>query len=144
MKCLNKNLKNLWNFICIPIMKVAMLLVCVLWTPLLLLTTRLLLLMLCLGMHFPILKELPHIECIPYKIPLGIIESVMNNCYVGDGTVHLNIHLLKLTELCELLKRLLLSSSIPRKSPLAWHKLLSLILHHSPLSRDPIVGHNNA
>ena len=28
----------------------------------------------------------------------------MNDCYAGDGTVHPSIHLLKLTELCELFK----------------------------------------
>ena len=38
----------------------------------------------------------PPTECIPFKIPLGIIEIVMNDCYAGDGIVHPSIHLLKL------------------------------------------------
>jgi hypothetical protein len=46
----------------------------------------------------------PPTECIPFKIPLGIIEKVMNDHYAGDGTVHPSVHLLKLTELCELFK----------------------------------------
>ena len=49
-------------------------------------------------------KSPPPTECIPFKIPLGIIEKIMNDCYAGDGTVHPSIHLLKLTELCELFK----------------------------------------
>src|SRR3954464_2035174 len=49
-------------------------------------------------------KSPPPTECIPFKIPLGIIEIVMNDCYVGDGTIHPSIHLLKLTELCEWFK----------------------------------------
>ena len=42
-------------------------------------------------------KSPPPTECIPFKIPLGIIEIVMNDCYAGDGTVHPSIHLLKFT-----------------------------------------------
>ena len=49
-------------------------------------------------------KGPPPTECTPFKIPLGIIERVMNDHYAGDGTVHPSIHLLKLTELCELFK----------------------------------------
>ena len=49
-------------------------------------------------------KSPPPTECIPFKIPLGIIEKVMNDRYAGDGTVHPSVHLLKLTELCELFK----------------------------------------
>src|SRR3954471_9876019 len=49
-------------------------------------------------------KSPPPTECIPFKIRLGIIEKVMNDYYAGDGTVHPSVHLLKLTELCELFK----------------------------------------
>ena len=59
------------------------------------------------GVHFttPVVeKSPPPTECIPFKIPLGIIEIVMNDCYEGDGTVHPSTHLLILTELCDLFK----------------------------------------
>ena len=56
------------------------------------------------GDHFttPVVeKSPPPTECIPFKIPLGIIEKVMNDRYAGDGTVHPSVHPLKLRELCE-------------------------------------------
>ena len=31
----------------------------------------------------------PHTKSVPFKIPIEIVEHVMNNCYFGDGTVHL-------------------------------------------------------
>jgi hypothetical protein len=40
----------------------------------------------------------------PFKIPMKIVECVMNNCYLGDGTVHPGDHLLFIHELCELFK----------------------------------------
>jgi hypothetical protein len=40
----------------------------------------------------------------PFKIPLKIVERAMNNCYLGDGTVHPGDHLLFIHELCELFK----------------------------------------
>jgi hypothetical protein len=40
----------------------------------------------------------------PFKIPMKIVECAMNNCYLGDGTVHPGDHLLFIHELCELLK----------------------------------------
>ena len=43
-------------------------------------------------------------ESIPFKIPMGIIERIMDARYAGDGSVHPSAHLLKLTELCELFK----------------------------------------
>ena len=49
-------------------------------------------------------KSPPPTECIPFKIPLGIIEIIRNACYAGAGPVNPSIHLLKLTELCELFK----------------------------------------
>jgi hypothetical protein len=35
----------------------------------------------------------------PFKIPMEIVERVMNNCYSGDGTVHPGDHLLFIHEL---------------------------------------------
>jgi hypothetical protein len=43
-------------------------------------------------------------ESHPFKIPIKIIERVMNNCYLGDGTVHPGDHLLFIHELSELFK----------------------------------------
>jgi hypothetical protein len=45
-----------------------------------------------------------HTESIPFKIPLKIVERVLNNYYFGDGTVHPGDHLLFIHELCELFK----------------------------------------
>jgi hypothetical protein len=39
-----------------------------------------------------------------FKIPIKIIEHAMNNCYLGDGTVHHGDHLFFIHELCELFK----------------------------------------
>jgi hypothetical protein len=38
----------------------------------------------------------------PFKIPMKIVERALNNCYLGDGTVHPGDHLLFIHELCEL------------------------------------------
>jgi hypothetical protein len=46
----------------------------------------------------------PPTENIPFKIPMKIVERVLNNCYFGDGTVHPGDHLLFIHELCELFK----------------------------------------
>jgi hypothetical protein len=40
----------------------------------------------------------------PFKIPMKIVERAMNNCYLGDGTVHPGDHFLFIHELCELFK----------------------------------------
>jgi hypothetical protein len=40
----------------------------------------------------------------PFKIPMKIVEYVMNNCYLEDGIVHPDDHLLFIHELCELFK----------------------------------------
>jgi hypothetical protein len=40
----------------------------------------------------------------PFKIPIKIVERAMNNCYLGDGTVHPSDHLLFIHELCKLFK----------------------------------------
>jgi hypothetical protein len=47
----------------------------------------------------------------PFKIPIKIVERVMNNRYLGDGTVNLSDHLLFIHELCELFKCAGISSS---------------------------------
>jgi hypothetical protein len=39
-----------------------------------------------------------------FKIPMKIVEHALNNCYLGDGTVHPSDHLLFIHELCELFK----------------------------------------
>jgi hypothetical protein len=46
----------------------------------------------------------PPAQLDPFKIPMKIVERVMNNCYLGDGTVHPDDHLLFIHELCELFK----------------------------------------
>jgi hypothetical protein len=38
----------------------------------------------------------------PFEIPMKIVERVMNNCYLGDGTAHPGDHLLFIHELCGL------------------------------------------
>ena len=68
-----------------------------------------------------------------FKIPIKIVERVMNNCYFGDGTVHPGDHLPFIHELCGLfkcacismdqVKRKLFSSSLKGRS-LDWYKLL--------------------
>ena len=49
-------------------------------------------------------KDPPPTEITPFKITMGIIDRVMNNCYAGDGTVQPGYHLLYIKELCELFK----------------------------------------
>ncbi|KAK1616212.1 hypothetical protein QYE76_021729, partial [Lolium multiflorum] len=51
-----------------------------------------------------VVDEAPGEEVVPYKIPMKIIERVMDNRYEGDGTVHPGDHLLFLHELCGLFK----------------------------------------
>ena len=41
-----------------------------------------------------VVPEPPPVEVDPFKIPMKIVEGVMNNCYSGDGTVHPGDHLL--------------------------------------------------
>jgi hypothetical protein len=40
----------------------------------------------------------------PFKIPMKIVERDMDNCYLGDGTVHPGDHLIFIHELCKLFK----------------------------------------
>jgi hypothetical protein len=55
--------------------------------------------------------EPPPAQFDPFKIPMKIVERVMNNCYLGDGTIHPGDYLLFIHELCELLKFAGISSS---------------------------------
>ena len=57
-----------------------------------------------------------------FKIPMKIVERVMNNCYYGDGTVHPGEHLLFIHELCRLFKCIGISTDQVKK------KLFSLSL----------------
>jgi hypothetical protein len=58
----------------------------------------------------------------PFKIPMKIVERAMNNCDLGDGTVHPGDHLLFIHELCELFKCAVISKSQVKR------KLFSLSL----------------
>ena len=51
-----------------------------------------------------VVDDPPPAQLDPFKIPMKIVEHVMNNCYLGDGTVHPSDHLLFIHELCELFK----------------------------------------
>jgi hypothetical protein len=69
-----------------------------------------------------------------FKIPMKIVERAMNNCYLGDGTVHPGDHLLFIHELCELfkcagistgeVKRKLFSLSLKGRAA-EWYKMLN-------------------
>jgi hypothetical protein len=69
----------------------------------------------------------------PFKVPMKIVERAMNNCYLGDGTVHPGHHLLFIHELCELFKcagisisqvtRKLFSLSLKGRAA-EWYKML--------------------
>jgi hypothetical protein len=51
-----------------------------------------------------VVDEPPPAQLDPFKIPMKIVEHVMNNYYSGDGTVHPGDHLLFIHELCKLFK----------------------------------------
>ena len=80
-----------------------------------------------------VVDEAPGEEEIPYKIPMKIIERVVDNRYEGDGTVHPRDYLLFLHELCGLFKcagismdevtKKLFSMSLSGKAA-HWYKLL--------------------
>ena len=80
-----------------------------------------------------VVDEAPGEKVIPYKIPMKIVERVMDNRYEGDGTVHPGDHLLFLHELCGLFKcagismdevrKKLFSMSLSGKAA-HWYKLL--------------------
>src|SRR3954469_4167708 len=70
-------------------------------------------------------------KIVPYKIPFGIVDYVLTNCYTGEG--HPGEHLLYLSELCSLFKhagvtmefvmKKLFSISLKDKAS-DWYKLL--------------------
>jgi hypothetical protein len=80
-----------------------------------------------------VVDEPPPAQLDPFKIPMKIVERVMNNCYSGDGTVHPGDHLLFIHELCELfkctgissrqVKRKLFSLSLKGRAA-EWYRLL--------------------
>ena len=41
-------------------------------------------------------------ENISYEIPLGMIEKLLANSYVGDGMLHPDLHLIYVDEVCGL------------------------------------------
>ena len=51
-----------------------------------------------------VVDDPPPAQLDPFKIPMKIVEYVMDNCYYGDGTAHPSDHLLFIHELCELFK----------------------------------------
>jgi hypothetical protein len=69
-----------------------------------------------------VVDEPPPTQLDPFKIPMKIVECVINNCYSGDGTIHSGDHLLFIHELCELFKCAGISSSQVKR------KLFSLSL----------------
>jgi hypothetical protein len=63
-----------------------------------------------------VVYEPPPAQLDPFKIPMEIVEHVMNNCYLGDVTVHPGDHLLFIHELCELFKcACILTNQVKRK-----------------------------
>ena len=78
-------------------------------------------------------KSPPPPEIVPFKIPMGIVEQVLNNLYTVDGTLHPRFHLLRIIEYCSLFKlsgasedivmRKLFSLSLEEKA-LEWYQLL--------------------
>jgi hypothetical protein len=51
-----------------------------------------------------VVDEPPLAQLDRFKIAMKIVERVMTNCYLGDGTVHPGDYLLFIHELCELFK----------------------------------------
>ena len=80
-----------------------------------------------------VVDEPPPAKLDAFKIPMKIVERVMNSCYYGDGTVHPGEHLLFIHELCGLFKcagistdqvKNKLSSLSLNGKALDWYKLL--------------------
>jgi hypothetical protein len=69
-----------------------------------------------------VVDEPPPAQLDHFKIPMKIVERVINNRYSGDGTVHPGDYLLFIHELCELFKCAGISSSQVKR------KLFSLSL----------------
>ena len=47
-----------------------------------------------------LMEDPPPSKTICYEIPLGIIEKLWPNPYVGDGTIHPDMHVIFMDELC--------------------------------------------
>jgi hypothetical protein len=69
-----------------------------------------------------VVDEPPLAQLDPFKIPMKIVERVMNNCYSGDVTIHTGDHLLFIHESCDLFKCAGISSNQVKR------KLFSLSL----------------
>ena len=80
-----------------------------------------------------VVDEPPPTEIDPFRIPISIIDRVMDNYYFEDGTIHPDNHLLFIHELCGLfkcagittkqVKKKLLSISLKGRAE-EWYKLL--------------------
>jgi hypothetical protein len=57
----------------------------------------------------------------PFKIPTKIIERAMDNCYLGDVTVHPGDHLLFIHELCALFQCAGISMNRVKKKLFLYH-----------------------
>jgi hypothetical protein len=83
-----------------------------------------------------VVDEPPPSQLDPFKIPMKIVERVINNRYSGDGTVHPGDHLLFIHELCELFKCVGISSSQVKRKLFSlslkdraaeWYRLLRMV-----------------
>jgi hypothetical protein len=72
-------------------------------------------------------------ENIYYETPSGMLEKVLANPYAGDGTIHPDMHLIYVDEICRLFKLAGLSEDGVKKKvfplslrgkALAWYRLL--------------------
>src|SRR3954469_19896656 len=80
-----------------------------------------------------VVDEPPPVEIDPFKIPISIVDRVMDNYYLGDGPVHPGDHLVFIHELCglfkyagittEQVKKKLLTISLKGRAE-EWYKLL--------------------
>ena len=68
-------------------------------------------------------------ENIYYEIPSGMLEKLLANPYAGDGTVHPDMHLIYIDEICGLFKLASLSEDGVKK------KILPLCLEGKALIR---------
>ena len=66
-------------------------------------------------------RSSPSTELVPFEIPIGIIDRVMDNRYAGDGTVHPGDHLLYIKELCGLFKIAAVSRELIMRNYFLYH-----------------------
>ena len=50
-----------------------------------------------------------------YEIPLGMIEKLLANPYAGDGTLHPDMHLIYVDEVCGLFKLAVMPEDVIKK-----------------------------